>query len=91
LYDFEGGQLVGACLAVASVTETAILFGESRAAVSKVMSACMNHRKTSAKGSSGQKSTLMERDHHLTLRRIVVKTYKTAAAQVTAELDSLVS
>jgi hypothetical protein len=50
------------------------------------MSAYANHGKTSGKGNSGQKSTLTGRDCH-TLRRIVSKYHRTAAAQVTAELN----
>jgi hypothetical protein len=69
-----------------------MLLGESRVAVSKVMSAYMNHGKTtSAKGIAVKQSTLMERDHHLTLRRILLKNHRTVAAQVTAELDTLVT
>jgi hypothetical protein len=80
------GQIVGGCIAEASVTETATL-GVSRATVPKVMSAYTNHGKTtSAKKNSGQKSTLTERDCR-TLRRIVLKNHRTTAAQVTAELN----
>jgi hypothetical protein len=43
LSNFERGQIIGVCLAGASVMKTAILLGVSRAAVSKVMSAYMNH------------------------------------------------
>jgi hypothetical protein len=51
------------------------------------MLAYTNHGKTtSAKRNNGQRSTLTERDHH-TLRRIVSKIHRTAAAQVTAELN----
>jgi transposase len=65
----EGRSLV--CLAGASVTKTDTLLGASRATVSKVMSAYMNHgRATLAKRNSGQKSTLTETDC-CTLRRIV--------------------
>ena len=41
-------DIVGAHLAVASVTKTATLLGVSRAAVSKIITAYTNHGKTSA-------------------------------------------
>jgi len=54
LSNFQRGQLVGACLAGASVTKTATLLGVSRAAVSKVMMAYTNYGMTSsAKRTSG--------------------------------------
>jgi predicted transcriptional regulator len=82
LPDFERRQIVGVRSAGASVTETAILLGVSRATVSKVMLAYMNHEKTtSAKRNSGRKLTLTERDHR-TLRRIVLKNHTTTAARV---------
>jgi IS30 family transposase len=63
LSNFERGQIIGACLAGASVTNTATLLCMSRVTVSKVMSAYTNHAKTmSAKMNSEQKSTLRERD-----------------------------
>jgi predicted transcriptional regulator len=63
LSDFERRQIVGARLAGASVAKTAILLGASRAIVSKVMSAYMNHGKTtSAKGNSGRKSINTDRE-----------------------------
>jgi hypothetical protein len=37
LSDFERGQIVGACLAGASVTKTATSFGVLRVKISKVM------------------------------------------------------
>jgi hypothetical protein len=85
LSDFERGQIVGVCLAGASVTKTATLLGVWRATVSEVMLACMNHGKTvSARRNSGRKLTLTERDHH-TLRRHVLKNHRTTAAQVTGQ------
>jgi transposase len=81
LSNFERGQIVDACLAGASTTKTATLFGVLRATVSQVMSTYMNHGKTtSVKRNSGQKSTLTERDH-CTLR-IVLKNHRTTATQV---------
>jgi predicted transcriptional regulator len=46
LSDLEGGKIVGARLAGASVTKTATLLGVSRATIYKVMLAYMNHGKT---------------------------------------------
>jgi hypothetical protein len=52
--DFERGQIVGVHLVGASAIKAATLLGESRATVSKVKSAYMNHGKTtSAKSNSG--------------------------------------
>jgi hypothetical protein len=74
LTDFETGQIVGPCLAAASVKTTATLLGVSRAKFCKVKSVYMNHGKiTSAKRNCGRKSTLTERERR-TLRRIVSKT-----------------
>jgi IS30 family transposase len=54
LSDFERGQIVGARLAGASVTEIATLLGVMKATVSKVTLAYTNHGKTtSAKRNSG--------------------------------------
>jgi transposase len=76
LSEFERGQIVGARLAGASVIKTATLLGVSRATVTKAMSACTNHGKTtSTKRNSGRKSTLTERDRR-TLRRIVSKNHR---------------
>jgi hypothetical protein len=63
-------DIVGARLVVKSVTKTATSLGVSRATASKVMPACVNHVKTSAKRNSGRISTLTERDRR-TCRRIV--------------------
>jgi hypothetical protein len=63
LSDFERGQIVGACLAGASVTKPSTLLDVLRATVSKVMLAHTNYGKTtSAQRNSGRKSTLTERD-----------------------------
>jgi hypothetical protein len=73
LFDFGRRPIVGAHLAVASVT-TATLIGVSRTTVSEITSAYTNHGKTiSEKRNSGQKLTLTERGR--TLRRIVSKNH----------------
>jgi hypothetical protein len=46
--DFEKGEMTGARLAGASVTNPAPLLGVSRAIISKVVSACTNHGKTTS-------------------------------------------
>jgi uncharacterized cupin superfamily protein len=45
LSNFETGQILGAHLAVASVTSTTTLLGVSRTTVSNIMSAYTNHGK----------------------------------------------
>jgi hypothetical protein len=83
------GGLSDLCLAGAFATKTSTIMRVSRATVSKVMSAYTNHGKTtSVKRNSVQKSTLTERDCR-TLRRIVSKSHRAAAAQMSAELNIL--
>jgi transposase len=83
LSDFERGQIVGAHLAGACVTEVATLLGLSGATVSKVMLSYTNHGKsTSTKRNSERKSTVTERDR-CSLKRIVSRNHRTTAAQVT--------
>jgi hypothetical protein len=58
LSDSEGRQIVGAHVAGVSVTKTVTLLSAEYATVSEVMSAYMNHGKTtSTKRKSGRKST----------------------------------
>ena len=69
------------------MTKTAKLFGVSRAAVSKLMTTYINHRRTSSvKRNSGRKPKLSERDRH-TLKRIVSINPRNTAAKVTTELN----
>jgi hypothetical protein len=89
LYDFQTGHIVDARLAVASVLKAVTLLGVSRVTISKVMSAYMDHGKTtSVKRTSGWRSTLTERDRR-TLRRIFSKNLTTTAAQVTGQQNSI--
>ena len=61
LSDFQRGQIVGAHMAGASITETARILGVSRNTVSKVITAFEREGKTySAKHRSGRKSKLSE-------------------------------
>ena len=63
LRDFERGVIVGARLVGASATKTAQLADVPRATVLKVMSAWNSEGKTSsAKGNSGWKSIVPDRD-----------------------------
>ena len=57
LPDFQRGQIVGARLAGASVTETAASLRVYRVAISKVMTAYTNHGKTSSAKRSGGRKT----------------------------------
>jgi transposase len=63
LSNSETGQMVGKCLAAASMPKTATLLGVSKATISKVLSAYMNHGTTTlAKRNSGRKSKMTERE-----------------------------
>ena len=85
--DFQRGEIVGACLAGASLAKMATLLGVSIAAVSKVMTTHTNNGSTSsARRNGGQKPKLSERDH-CTLKRIVSINHRSTAAKVTAELN----
>jgi hypothetical protein len=85
LSNFEREQIIGVCLTGSSLTKTAILLCVLQATDSKVMSAYINHWKTtSAKKNSREKLT--ERDRH-TLGRTVLKNHTITAAQVTEELN----
>jgi predicted transcriptional regulator len=86
LSHFQRGRIFAARSAGASVTKTSSLLGVSRAAVSSVMTAYTNHVDTSsAKRNSSRKPKLSEKDCR-TLKSIVSKNHRTAAANVTAEL-----
>jgi hypothetical protein len=75
--EFERGQIVGACLAEASMTHTVTLLGVSKGYVGTHES----WEDKSAKRNSGRESTMAERDRRA-LRIIVSKNRKTNAAQV---------
>jgi len=83
--EFQRGQIVGACLAGASVIKTATLLGVSRAEVSKVVMTYTNYGNTSAKRKRDRKPKLRDRR---TSKRIVSKTSHTTTAKVTSELST---
>jgi len=70
LSDFQRGDTVGARLAGASVTATAILLGVSRAAICKVLMAYTNHMKAGERN-SGRKPKLKR--NRRTLKRMCLK------------------
>lgn len=73
LYDFQNEQIMGACLAGASVTLTAKLFGILRTRVFMIMTAYTEHSKASSvKNNSGRKPKVNHRESQR-LRRIVSK------------------
>jgi len=81
LMQMRGLTDFGARLGGASVIETAILLGVSRAPVSKVVTAYKIHGKaSSAARNGGQKPKLSEKDRR-TLNRIVTKNHRTTAAK----------
>ena len=87
LTDFQRGQIVGARMAGASVTETARMLSVARGTVSKVMNAFKREGKTSSeKHKSGRKMKMSERARR-TLKRIVREDRKTTAPKITAELN----
>jgi transposase len=87
LSDFQRGRFVGARLAEASLIKTARFLDVSRAVVSKVMTAYTDHGETSSAERNGRrKPKLSERDCR-TLKTIVSKEHRTAAAKLTAELN----
>jgi len=88
LSDFQRGLMVGAPLAGASVTKTATSLGVSGVAVSKVLTAYINHWKISpAERNSDGNPKLSERDRQ-TLKKIKSKNHRTAAANVSAEFSN---
>ena len=87
LLDFQRGQIVGVCLAGASVTKTATLLCIQSSSFQSYGDIHTHHGRTSsAKRNSDQKPKLNERDHR-TLKRIVSINHRSTAAKVTAELD----
>jgi transposase len=88
LSDFQRGQIVVAHLVGVSLIKTATLLGVSGAGVSKVMTAHTNYGKTlSPKRNSGRNPKRSE-GYRRTLERIVSKNHRTAAPNVTAELNT---
>jgi hypothetical protein len=86
LSDFLTSQILGACLAEASVTKPVTFFGVSRSSVSKVMTLYTYCGKTSSATSSSCQKPKLSKGIAIHLRGIESKNHRTTAAQVTAEL-----
>ena len=87
LSDFKRGQIVGACMAGASFTKTAELFGVARNTDLKVMTAFEKEGKTFLQEeNSGRKRKLSSRDRR-TLMRIVRKDHKNTAPKIATGLN----
>ncbi|GFT98794.1 transposable element Tcb1 transposase [Trichonephila clavipes] len=85
--DFQRGQIAGARLAGASVTETSQLLGASKVTVSEVVTACTQREKTSStKQNSGRKQKLSEKDRRV-LKRFEMSKKRAAAAKITSDLN----
>ena len=84
--DFQRGQIVGARMAGATVTEIAQLLGIPRGTVFKVMTVYEKEGKTSsARHKSGCSSSLFERDRRK-LNRIARNDHKTTASEKTTRI-----
>ena len=85
LSDFKRSQIIGACVARASVTKTTELFGVAISNVSKVMTAFEKEGKTFSRNENlGKKRKLSDRDRR-TLAKIVRKNHKKATLKITVE------
>ena len=84
LSDVKRDQIVGSCMAGASVIKTAELFGVARS--TKIMIAFEKRESLSRKQNSGRKRKQSERECW-TLRRIVSKDQKNTSLKITAKLN----